>query len=130
VLLTNWSANRNKVYLEIEKGKKHAVTSSCPSVASRKFLPYVCCGILLGRSFKTRHFGDQACHGTYAVNLRDGILVLIVVGVLLWLVDRFIPMAGSIKSIMNAVVTIAVVLWLLNVFGLMHYLTNIHIGKP
>ena len=58
------------------------------------------------------------------------VLVLIVVGVLLWLVDRFIPMAGSIKSILNAVVTIAVVLWLLNICGLMHYLTNIHIGKP
>lgn len=58
------------------------------------------------------------------------ILVLVVVGVLLWLVDRFIPMASSIKSILNAVVTIAVVIWLLNVFGLMHYLTNIHVGKP
>jgi hypothetical protein len=57
------------------------------------------------------------------------VLVLIVVGVLLWMVDRFIPMASSIKSILNAVVTIAVVLWLLNVFGLMHYLTNIRIGK-
>jgi hypothetical protein len=57
------------------------------------------------------------------------VLVLIVVGVLLWLVDRFIPMASSIKSILNAVVTIAVVIWLLNVFGLMHYLTSIHIGK-
>ena len=58
------------------------------------------------------------------------VIVLIVVGVLLWMVDRFIPMASSIKSILNAVVTIAVVLWLLNIFGLMHYLTNIHIGKP
>ncbi len=58
------------------------------------------------------------------------VIVLIVVGVLLWLVDRFIPMASSIKSILNAVVTIAVVIWLLNIFGLMHYLTNIHIGKP
>lgn len=58
------------------------------------------------------------------------VMVLIVVGILLWLVDRFIPMASSIKSILNAVVTIAVVLWLLNIFGFMHYLTNIHIGKP
>jgi hypothetical protein len=57
------------------------------------------------------------------------VLVLVVVGVLLWLVDRYVPMASSIKSILNAVVTIAVVLWLLNVFGLMHYLTNIRIGK-
>jgi hypothetical protein len=47
------------------------------------------------------------------------LLVLIVVGVLLWLVNSFIPMAGSIKSILNAVVVICVVVWLLNVFGLM-----------
>ncbi len=44
--------------------------------------------------------------------------VLIVVGVLLWLVNRFIPMQGTIKSILNGVVVIAVVLWLLNVFVL------------
>ncbi len=46
------------------------------------------------------------------------IVVLIVVGVLLWLVNRFIPMASSIKSILNAVVVIAVVIWLLKAFGL------------
>jgi hypothetical protein len=56
-------------------------------------------------------------------------VVLIVVGVLLWLVNRFIPMAGSIKSILNALVVILVVLWLLNIFGLMHYITTIHIGR-
>jgi Flp pilus assembly protein TadB len=54
--------------------------------------------------------------------------VLVVVGVLLWLVNRFIPMQGSIKSILNGVVVIAVVLWLLNVFGLFHSLAHIHIG--
>jgi hypothetical protein len=56
------------------------------------------------------------------------VMVLIVVGVLLWLVNRFIPMQGTIKSILNAVVVIAVVLWLLNVFGLFHSLSNIRIG--
>jgi hypothetical protein len=55
--------------------------------------------------------------------------VLIVVGVLLWLVNRFIPMQGTIKSILNGVVVIAVVLWLLNVFGLFHNLSSIHVGK-
>lgn len=45
-------------------------------------------------------------------------LVLIVVGFLLWLVNRFIPMAGPIKSILNAVVIIVVVFWLLRVFGI------------
>jgi hypothetical protein len=53
-------------------------------------------------------------------------VVLIVVGVLLWLVNRFIPMAGSIKSILNAVVVIFVVLWLLDVFGLFHSLSRMH----
>jgi hypothetical protein len=56
------------------------------------------------------------------------LLTLIVVGVLLWLVNRFIPMASSIKSILNAVVVIGVVLWLLNVFGLFHSLSRIHVG--
>ena len=57
------------------------------------------------------------------------VMVLIVVGVLLWLVNRFIPMQGTIKSILNAIVVIAVVLWLLNAFGLLQNLSRIHIGK-
>jgi len=56
------------------------------------------------------------------------LLTLIVVGVLLWLVNRFIPMQGTIKSILNAVVVIGVVLWLLDVFGLFHSLSRIRIG--
>lgn len=44
-----------------------------------------------------------------------------VVRVLLWLVNRFIPLQKSIKSILNGVVVIAVVLWLLNVFGLFSF---------
>lgn len=56
------------------------------------------------------------------------VMVLIVVGVLLWLVNRFIPMAGSIKSILNGVVVICVVLWLLDIFGLFHSLSRIHVG--
>jgi len=57
------------------------------------------------------------------------VLALIVVGVLLWLVDRFIPMQATIKSIVNAVVVIAVVVWLLNVFGLFASLSRIHVGR-
>ena len=56
------------------------------------------------------------------------VIVLIVVGVLLWLVNSFIPMAGSIKSILNAVVVIVVVVWLLNIFGLLHSITTMHVG--
>ena len=56
------------------------------------------------------------------------LLTLIVIGVLLWLVNRYIPMQGTIKGILNAVVVIVVVLWLLNIFGLYHYVTRFHVG--
>ncbi len=45
------------------------------------------------------------------------VLVLIVVGVILWLINTYVPMAGSIKNILNIVVVIVVLLWLLRVFG-------------
>lgn len=57
------------------------------------------------------------------------VIVLIVVGVLLWLVNNYIPMDGKIKSILNAVVVIAVVIWLLQVFGLLAQVENFRIGK-
>ena len=56
------------------------------------------------------------------------LISLIVVGVLLWLVNRFIPMQATIKSILNAVVVIGVVLWLLDTFGLFHTLSRIRVG--
>jgi hypothetical protein len=56
------------------------------------------------------------------------VMVLVVVGVLLWLVNRYIPMQGTIKGILNAVVVIATVVWLLQVFGLLHTLSRIRVG--
>ena len=56
------------------------------------------------------------------------VVTLIVVGVLLWAVNNYIPMDGRIKQILNIVVVIAVVLWLLQVFGLLSGLGNIRIG--
>ena len=46
------------------------------------------------------------------------VLVLVVIGFVLWLINRFIPMAGSIKSILNIVVVICVIVWLLEVFNI------------
>ncbi len=60
--------------------------------------------------------------------LMQVVITLVVVGVLLWLVNRFIPMQATIKSILNGVVVIAVVLWLLNVFGLFQSLSKVRIG--
>ncbi|HEX9760897.1 MAG TPA: Thivi_2564 family membrane protein [Candidatus Acidoferrales bacterium] len=56
------------------------------------------------------------------------IIALIVVGVLLWLVNSFIPMQRTIKGILNAIVIIFVVLWLLNVFGLFRSISQIRVG--
>ena len=57
------------------------------------------------------------------------VVVLIVVGVLLWLVNSYIPMQSTIKRILNAVVVIAVVIWLLSVFGLIGNLSAIRVGR-
>lgn len=57
------------------------------------------------------------------------VVVLIVVGVLLWLVNTYIPMDGKIKQILNAVVVIVVVLWLLQVFGVLGSLGGMHVGR-
>lgn len=48
------------------------------------------------------------------------VLTLIVVGVLLWLINTYIPMDGKIKSILNIVVVVAVVIWLLYGFGVLN----------
>ena len=63
------------------------------------------------------------------MSLLTVVLVLIFVGVLLWLVNNYIPMDGKIKGILNAVVVIAVVIWLLQAFGLLDSISGIHVGK-
>lgn len=57
------------------------------------------------------------------------VVVLIVVGVLLWLINRYIPMASSIKTILNVVVVIAVVIWVLQAVGLWGGLSNYRVGS-
>jgi hypothetical protein len=57
------------------------------------------------------------------------VITLVVVGILLWLVNAYIPMQSSIKSILNGVVVICVVLWIVNLFGGFGSLHNIHVGR-
>jgi len=59
--------------------------------------------------------------------LLDILIAIIVVGVLLWIINTFIPMDHKIKRIFNLVVVIALIIWLLKVFGLFSYLMNVHI---
>jgi len=63
----------------------------------------------------------------YVMPLFTILIVLIVVGVLLWLVNSYIPMDIKIKRIFNVVVVVGVIVWLLKVFGLFAYLMNIHV---
>jgi hypothetical protein len=55
------------------------------------------------------------------------VLTLVVVGVLLWLLNNYVPMDGKIKRIINVVVVIVVIIWLLQAFGLLGSLQNIRI---
>jgi len=55
------------------------------------------------------------------------ILTLVVVGVLLWLLNNYVPMDSKIKSILNAVVVIVVVVWLLQAFGLLGSVRDLRI---
>jgi hypothetical protein len=56
------------------------------------------------------------------------VLVLVIVGVVLWLINSFIPMQSTIKKILNVVVIIVVVFWLLSAFGIISNLDTIRIG--
>ena len=57
------------------------------------------------------------------------VIVLVVVGVILWVINTYIPMQSTIKKILNVVVVIVVIIWLLSVFGLIGNLSTIRIGK-
>lgn len=56
------------------------------------------------------------------------LFTLIIVGVVPWAINQFIPMANSIKSILNAVVIIGVLWWLGNVFGIFHSMSHVRVG--
>jgi hypothetical protein len=55
------------------------------------------------------------------------LIVLVVAGLILWLVNTYIPMDGKIKKIFNVVVVIVVIIWLLKVFGIFAYLSGFHV---
>ena len=57
------------------------------------------------------------------------ILTLVVVGVLLWLINAYIPMDGKIKKILNVVVVICVVIWLLFAFGILNHSGDIKVPQ-
>ena len=57
------------------------------------------------------------------------VVILVVIGLILWAINRYIPMQSTVKKILNVVVVICVVLWLLSVFGVIGNLSAIRIGR-
>jgi hypothetical protein len=66
--------------------------------------------------------------GEHDMPLVTILITVCVVGVLLWLVNRYIPMQGTIKGILNGIVVILLVVWLLKAFDLLHYVTDFRVG--
>ena len=60
--------------------------------------------------------------------LTNVLITIVAAGVLLWLVNRFIPMQGQIKSILNGLVVIVLVLWIANLYGLFQHLNQFRVG--
>jgi len=77
--------------------------------------------------FKNDLFGYIAQFGA-GPRLVTAVITLVVVGLLLWLVNSYIPMQGQIKGILNGVVVIVVVLWLMGLFGLFGYISQFRVG--
>jgi hypothetical protein len=57
------------------------------------------------------------------------VIILVVVGVILWVINSYIPMQSTIKKILNVVVIVGVIIWLLSVFGFIGDISKIRIGK-
>jgi ABC-type glucose/galactose transport system permease subunit len=66
--------------------------------------------------------------GVQDMPLTTVILAVVAVGVVLWLINRFIPMQGQIKSILNGLVVIVLVLWIGNLYGLFDHLRQFRVG--
>jgi len=57
------------------------------------------------------------------------ILILVVIGVILWVVNRYIPMQSTVKRILNVVVIVCVIIWLLSVFGVIGNISALRVGR-
>jgi hypothetical protein len=63
------------------------------------------------------------------MSLISVLITLVIIGILLWLVNNYIPMDGKIKRILNIVVIIVTVLWLLSAFGVLGSMEHIRVGR-
>jgi hypothetical protein len=57
------------------------------------------------------------------------VLIIVLVGLVMWLINTYIPMAAGIKSLLNIVVFVVVLIWVLRIFGLVTDIPGLHIPK-
>lgn len=57
------------------------------------------------------------------------VMTIVAVGLLLWIVNRFIPMQGQVKSILNGLVVVVLVLWIANLYGVFDHLHQFRVGR-
>jgi hypothetical protein len=72
-------------------------------------------------------FLNLSFYKIFIMPLLTVLVVLVVAGVILWLVNTYIPMDRKIKNILNVVVVIIVIVWLLKVFGILASLNGVHV---
>jgi hypothetical protein len=63
------------------------------------------------------------------MTLIDIVLVFVVVGLLMWLINAFVPMAAGLKSLLNVVVFVVILIWVLQVFGLVGPIPGVRIPR-
>ncbi|MGO9056673.1 MAG: Thivi_2564 family membrane protein [Candidatus Binataceae bacterium] len=63
------------------------------------------------------------------MTLIDIVLVFVIVGLVMWLINAFIPMAAGIKSLLNVVVFVVVLIWVLRIFGVVGEIPGVHIPR-
>src|ERR1700720_3335751 len=80
----------------------------------------------LPEALKGRTVVSISLSGGSQMTLIGIVVVLVVVGLILWLINTYIPMAGAIKSLLNVVVFVVVLIWLLQVFGLIGPINGVH----
>jgi hypothetical protein len=68
-------------------------------------------------------------NGEHEMPLSTVLITLVAAGLLLWLVNRFIPMQAQIKSILNGLVVIVLVIWIANLYGVFQHLHQFRVGR-
>jgi lysylphosphatidylglycerol synthetase-like protein (DUF2156 family) len=76
-------------------------------------------GLTPGTVAAADHYGAMRHRGAKGPPMISILVTLVIIGLLLWLVNNYIPMDGKIKSILNVIIVIAVIIWLLQAFGLL-----------